>query len=80
MLFGTWVLSVGHNEDTQGSKALVSHVQVFFEIPQLNLFVLHHEINPPMTNYAVWYKAFGEEWKPTTTQQKAKDEKTLTPH
>jgi len=80
LLFGTWVLSVGHSEDTQGSNALVSHVQVYFEIPLLELFVLHHKIDPPMTNYALYYKAFGEEWKPTPSQRKAKGEKTLSPH
>ncbi len=75
LLFGTWVLSVGHSEETQGSNALVSHVQVYFEVPLLDLFVMHHEINPPLTNYALYYKAFGEEWKPTPSQLKTSDEK-----
>lgn len=67
-LWGRWVLRVGHSEETQGPEALVSTVDVYFEHVLVDAIVRHHSIRPPVVDYAIYYKAFGQQWKQTVQE------------
>jgi hypothetical protein len=72
-LWGAWVLEVGHDEFTQGPQAIVSNTSVYFDHHVFGWVTPHHRCWPaPTTDREAWYKAFGQELKPTPPEQPAR--------
>lgn len=65
MLWGGWVLAVGHGEFTQGPGALVTGIEVYFDynIAGARLSLRHDWPAPPKDQEA-FYKAYGQVYRP----------------